>query len=91
MYFPFRKYMTGPRAASRARPAAAAESICAPFGVESEPRRRRARSALTSGSTFRHGTVSPVRPAGRFKIEMLPSRYLRQSHFLMATECAARR
>jgi hypothetical protein len=23
-------------------------------------------------------TVSPVRPAGRFKIETLPSRYLRQ-------------
>jgi hypothetical protein len=62
MYFPLRKYMTGPRAASRARPAAAragrdaaAESICATCGAEPEPRRRRARSALTSGSTFRHG------------------------------------
>jgi len=41
MYFPLGKYMTGPRAASPARPAAAragrdavAESICATCGVE---------------------------------------------------------
>src|SRR5579875_3253201 len=62
MYFPSRKYMTDPRTASPARPAAAragrdavAEAICATCGVEPEPRRRRARSALTSGGTFRHG------------------------------------
>jgi hypothetical protein len=59
--------MTGPRAASRARPAAAragrdaaAESICATCGVEPEPRQRRARSALTSWIRSFTDTDEPI-------------------------------
>ena len=68
-YFPLRKYMTGPRAASRARPAAAragrdaaAGSICATCGAE--PRHADGRRCCAAGGRCPTPRRGPGRPCG---------------------------